>query len=51
MKKAFICGAAGTTGLELRYRLMGMSEIEMVELPYEERRNEEAIAEAVAALN
>ena len=48
MKKAFICGAAGTTGLELRYRLMGMSEIEMVELPYEERRNEEAIAEAMA---
>ena len=48
MKKAFICGAAGTTGLELRYRLMAMQEIEMVELPFEERRNEDAIAEAMA---
>ena len=48
MKKAFICGAAGTTGLELRYRLMGMQEIEMVELPYEDRRDEDAIAAAMA---
>lgn len=42
MKKIFIDGDAGTTGLEIRERLAGRSDIALVALPHEQRKDAQA---------
>ena len=43
----FIDGAVGTTGLEIRDRLAGRSEIALIELPDDKRKDAEARSEAL----
>ncbi|GIX31705.1 MAG: N-acetyl-gamma-glutamyl-phosphate reductase [Porticoccaceae bacterium] len=47
--RVFIDGAHGTTGLELRDRLAGRDELELLQLPAERRRDPEARAELLNA--
>ena len=47
MKKIFIDGSAGTTGLRIHERLADRRDIEVVTLPYEMRRDEAARREAL----
>lgn len=47
MKKIFIDGSAGTTGLRIHERLADRHDIEVVTLPYEMRRDVEARREAL----
>lgn len=47
MKKVFIDGSAGTTGLRLRTRLEKRNDIELIELPEEYRKNLEYIKDAM----
>ncbi len=47
MKKVFIDGSAGTTGLRIRERLEGRQDIELVTLSEEKRKNTEARREAL----
>lgn len=47
MKKIFIDGSAGTTGLRIHERLADRCDIEVVTLPYEMRRDVEARREAL----
>jgi N-acetyl-gamma-glutamyl-phosphate reductase len=45
--KIFIDGAVGTTGLEIRERLAGRSDLSVIALPEDERKNEAARARAL----
>ncbi len=47
MKKVFIDGSAGTTGLRLRARLEKRNDIELIELPEKYRKNLDYIKEAM----
>ncbi|HEY4125003.1 MAG TPA: N-acetyl-gamma-glutamyl-phosphate reductase [Rhizomicrobium sp.] len=47
VSKVFIDGAAGTTGLEIRERLSGRSELELVQLPDADRKDVRARREAL----
>lgn len=47
MKKIFIDGSAGTTGLRLRTRLEKRNDIELIELPEEHRKDLEYIKDAM----
>ncbi len=47
MKKVFIDGSAGTTGLRLRARLEKRNDIELIELPEKYRKNLDHIKEAM----
>ncbi len=49
--KLFIDGDAGTTGLEIRERLAGRSDIEIVALPAEKRKDIEAKRAALASVD
>jgi N-acetyl-gamma-glutamyl-phosphate reductase len=51
MYKIFIHGESGTTGLRLRERLMSRSDIELLQIPYDSRRDENEIREYIAASN
>ncbi|MBR2674666.1 MAG: N-acetyl-gamma-glutamyl-phosphate reductase [Mogibacterium sp.] len=48
-KKVFIDGSAGTTGLRIKDRLSARPDIELILLPEEERKNDEARREAIEA--
>ena len=39
MKRIYIDGSAGTTGLEIRKRLSGRSDLEVLSLPEEKRKD------------
>ncbi|NBC89174.1 MAG: N-acetyl-gamma-glutamyl-phosphate reductase, partial [Alphaproteobacteria bacterium] len=45
--RVFIDGAAGTTGLEIRDRLAGRAEFDLIVLDDEQRKNEAARREAL----
>lgn len=47
VSKVFIDGAAGTTGLEIRERLAGRRDLEVVQLPDADRKNARARREAL----
>ena len=47
MRHVFIDGAAGTTGLEIRDRLAGRSDLTLIELPEARRKDPEARREAL----
>lgn len=47
MKKIFIDGSAGTTGLRIHERLADRRDIEVISIPYEMRRDAEARREAI----
>jgi len=47
MRQIFIDGAAGTTGLEIRDRLAGRSDLALIELPEARRKDPEARREAL----
>ena len=47
MKKIFIHGSSGTTGLRIRQRLSGRSDIELIVLPEEKRHDPDDIALAM----
>jgi N-acetyl-gamma-glutamyl-phosphate reductase len=49
MKKVFIAGSAGTTGLRIRERLAARSDVSLVVLPEEERKCREARRRALNA--
>lgn len=49
MTHIFIDGAAGTTGLEIRERLMGRSELSLIEIPDEKRKDAGARRDALNA--
>jgi N-acetyl-gamma-glutamyl-phosphate reductase len=49
MKHVFIDGSSGTTGLRLAERLAGRSDISLIKLPEEERKDPARRAEAMAA--
>ena len=49
MKKIFIDGSAGTTGLRIRDRLAGRADVSLVTLPEELREDPAARAEALNA--
>ena len=47
MKKVFIDGAQGTTGLRIHDRLMERNDIELIRLPEELRKDPGAVGEAL----
>ena len=47
MKKIFIDGSVGTTGLRIHERLSGRADVEMITLPEEKRKDPEARREAL----
>ncbi len=47
MTKVFIDGSSGTTGLQIRERLSLRKDIELIEVPYEERHSEAVRKEAL----
>ena len=47
MTKIFIDGSSGTTGLQIRERLSLRNDIELIEVPYEERHSEAVRKEAL----
>ena len=47
MKKVFIDGSAGTTGLRIRERLAGRRDLSLVVLPEELRKEQSARADAL----
>ena len=49
MKKVFIDGAAGTTGLKIHERLAGREELQLIKLSEEKRKDPDAIREALNA--
>ena len=49
MKKVFIDGAQGTTGLRIHERLNDREDLELIRLPEEKRKDPQAIAEALNA--
>ncbi len=49
MKKVFIDGSVGTTGLRIAERLAGRTDIELITLPEEKRKDSAARAEALNA--
>ena len=50
MKKVFIDGSAGTTGLRIKERLSERNDIELITLPEEKRKDSEARREAIHAV-
>ena len=48
MKRVFIDGSAGTTGLRIRERLEGRKDLELIRLTEENRKDPEARREALA---
>jgi N-acetyl-gamma-glutamyl-phosphate reductase len=49
--KIFIDGDAGTTGLEIRERLAGRQDIEVVAIPHDQRKDAGAKREILAAVD
>ena len=47
MKKVFIDGSAGTTGLRIRDRLAQRDDIKLIELPEEKRKDTQARRKAL----
>ena len=49
MTKVFINGSHGTTGLRIRERLLARADVELLDIDYEQRRDEALITELTAA--